>query len=284
MAKKKGQLIGAHMSIAGGAYKALERGAAIGATTIQIFTANQKTWNPKPITDEDVLLWETAREETGIVVTMSHDSYLINLASPDRTLLEKSMRTFSQELERCHRLGITYLNFHPGAFTSGSMQHGLETIVGALLRFEKQAAQGKTRLLLETTAGQGTSIGATFEEIGYLVKNTKGKIPIGVCIDTCHIFAAGYDIRTAKGWNETLALFDHAVGLKFLSALHVNDSMKPLGARLDRHAPIGKGEIGLAGFKAMMQNAHLKALPKYLETPKPELWEEEIAMLRSFDG
>ena len=276
-------LIGAHTSAQGGAYNALLEGKEIGATTIQFFTANQKTWHGKKISEEDIERWKHALKETGIKKVMSHDSYLINLGSPNAEGLQKSRNAFREELERCRLLDVTFLNFHPGAALDSTEQQCLETIVESLLSLEKVIEKGKTRLLLETTAGQGSSVGHQFEHLGYLVERLHKKIPIGVCIDTCHIFAAGYDIRTRAGWNKTVKEFDKTVGLKHLYALHVNDSLKPLGSRKDRHAPLGKGEIGLECFEAMMQHPDLRELPKYLETPEgPPLWKKEIQMLREF--
>ena len=245
MSGKKHSLIGAHCSAAGGAYKALLHGQSIGATTIQLFTANQKQWKGKPISDEDVDLWFETLEKTAIESVMSHDSYLINMGSPDDLILEKSLAAFSDEIKRCHQLDITFLNFHPGAYTKGSPDLCLEQIVKSLLKMEKLLCKGNTRLLIETTAGQGTTMGAKFDEIGYIIDEVKDRVPIGVCIDTCHIFAAGYDIRDHEGWNTTLKAFDHDIGIEHLYALHVNDSMKALGSRKDRHASLGNGEIGI---------------------------------------
>ncbi len=276
-------LIGAHTSAQGGAHNALLMGQEIGATTVQFFTANQKTWHTKPVSDEEVLLWKEALEQTGIQKMMSHDSYLINLGSPNKEILHKSKKAFHAELERCHKLNLSFLNFHPGAATGSTEQECLDQIVKSLLEFEKLAEKGPTRLLIESTAGQGSSVGHKFEHLGYLVDKLHKKIPIGICIDTCHIFAAGYDIRDRKGWDRTLKQFDEAVGLKHLYALHVNDSLKALGSRVDRHAALGKGEIGIECFKAMMQHPDLRELPKYLETPDgPPLWKGEIALLRKF--
>lgn len=275
-------LVGAHTSAAGGVYNALLHGAKIGATTIQLFTNNQKTWASKPIDPVTIKKWEEAKASTGITVTMSHDSYLINLGSPDHENLQKSRKAFREELERCHLLKIDYLNFHPGAYTSGTREDCLETIVESLLEIAPLAKSGNTRLLFETTAGQGTTVGWNFEELGYLISKTHKSLPVGVCIDTCHIFAAGYDIRTKKGWDEALALFETHIGLKHLYALHLNDSMKPFGSKRDRHAPLGKGEIGLECFEVVMTHPKLKDLPKYLETPNFEIWPEEIALLKDF--
>lgn len=279
----KDLLIGAHCSAAGGVHKALLEGQRIGATTIQLFTANQRTWNTKPIPQDEVDRWFETLEQTGLKKIMSHDSYLINLGSPDNEVLKKSQKAFRLELERCHQLELAFLNFHPGAATHGSVDACLDQIVESLLEIEDLANEGPTRLLIESTAGQGSVVGHDFEELGYLVDRLKDKIPIGVCVDTCHTFAAGYDLRGKKGWDETLKEFDQKVGLKHLYALHVNDSMKELGSRRDRHAPLGEGEIGIESFKAMMKQPKLKNIPKYLETPGgPGAWIDEIAMLRKF--
>ncbi|NGX39900.1 MAG: Endonuclease 4 [Chlamydiae bacterium] len=276
-------LIGAHTSAAGGAYNALLHGQEIGATTIQLFTSNQKQWKGRPITDEMATLWKETLKETGIKKVMSHDSYLINLGSPNSETLKKSHEAFRHEIERCHQLDITYLNFHPGAATTSTEEECLEQIIASLKKFEKLCAQGKTRLLLETTAGQGTTVGHDFSHLGYIISETKNIIPIGVCIDTCHIFAAGYDIRTKKAWDHTLEEFQKQVGFKNLYAFHVNDSMKPLASRRDRHANLGEGEIGLEAFRYMMKHPKLREIPKYLETPNGSTkWVDEIALLRKF--
>lgn len=276
-------LIGAHTSAAGGPHNALYEAQEIGATTCQLFTSNQKRWEGRSFSEDELELWNTALEETGLQKIMSHDSYLINLGSPCAEGLRKSRKAFQQELIRCHQLNLTFLNFHPGAALESTETECLDTIVASLLSFEELAAQGKTRLLIEATAGQGTSVGWRFEHLGYIVDRVKKVVPIGVCIDTCHIFAAGYDIRDAASWEATLEAFDKIVGLKHLHALHVNDSMKPLGSRRDRHAPLGEGEIGIDSFKAMMHHPSLREIPKYLETPDgPPLWEKEIALLRKF--
>lgn len=283
MTKPEDLLIGAHTSAQGGAFNALLEGVEIGATTIQFFTANQKTWQGKAISEKDVEKWQEVLAMSNIQKIMSHDSYLINLGSPKKEGLHKSRAAFQQELQRCHLLGLDFLNFHPGAALDSSEEECLKTIVDSLLTCEKLAAASKTRLLIETTAGQGSTVGYQFEQLGYLIDQLHKHIPIGVCIDTCHIFAAGYDIRTKQGWDHVLETFDRHVGLKHLYALHVNDSLKPLGSRKDRHAPLGKGEIGIECFKIMMKHPHLKDLPKYLETPEgPSLWKKEIAMLREF--
>jgi deoxyribonuclease-4 len=275
--------LGAHTSIAGGLHNAVYEGREIGANVIQIFTSNQKQWQGREISGEEVILWGEALQETGIQHVMSHDSYLINLGSPDPNLLMKSRKAFHEEIERCHLLGIPLLNFHPGAATTETEEACLATIVESLLGMEEIVAQGKTKLLLEATAGQGTSVGHKFEHLGAIIQEVKGKIPIGVCIDTCHIFQAGYDIRTEEGWENVLQEFDEKIGIHYLSAFHLNDSQKGLGKKVDRHANLGKGEIGLASFAFLVKSPKTCKLPMYLETPGGSIaWKDEIAQLRSF--
>lgn len=274
-------LIGAHTSIAGGLYHALQEAASIGATTTQIFTANQRQWKPKVPTEADADRFQALQQETGIQKIMSHASYLLNLGSPHPEGLQKSRAAFREEVQRCRRLGISYLNFHPGAALHGPREACLHHIIESMLAVKDLLPDEKLTLVLETTAGQGSVVGSSFDEIAYLLQGTAGKIPVGVCIDTCHIFAAGYDIRTQQGWEETLRIFDQKIGLQFLTAFHLNDSMKPLGSRKDRHAPLGKGEIGLPCFRYLMQNKKTASIPKYLETPGGlTLWKEEIKWLK----
>ncbi len=276
-------LIGAHTSAQGGANNALLEGLEIGATTVQLFTSNQKRWAGKPLSEEEASLFKETMQNTGLTKIMSHDSYLINLGSSNPEALCKSQKAFKEELQRCQKLGLSFLNFHPGAALEASEEQCLEKIVKSLEGLESLVEQGPTRLLLETTAGQGTCVGWKFEHLDFIISRVHKKIPIGVCIDTCHIFAAGYDIRTKKAWDATLEEFDRVVGLKYLYAFHVNDSMKPFASRRDRHAPLGKGEIGIECFKVMMTHPLLREIPKYLETPEgPPLWKKEIALLREF--
>jgi deoxyribonuclease-4 len=276
-------LIGAHTSAAGGAHNALLEGQSIGATTIQLFTSNQRQWKSKELSKEEIDLWKKTLKETGLKKIMSHDSYLINLGAPDEENLIKSREAFAAEAKRCVQLDITFLNFHPGASLKGDPQECLDKIIESILLVKPIVEKGNVRLLLEATAGQGSSIGARFEELAYIINGVHNHVPIGVCIDTCHIFAAGYDIRTDAAWEATLDQFDKVVGLKHLHAFHVNDSMKELGTRVDRHAPLGEGKIGMESFKFLMKNPTTRSIPKYLETPGgPELWEKEIRMLREF--
>jgi deoxyribonuclease-4 len=276
-------LLGAHTSAAGGAFQALLEGKRIGATTIQLFTANQKRWISKPLDQQAIDKWKETVHATGIEKVMSHDSYLINLGAPNPENLQKSLTAFRQEIERCRLLDLTFLNFHPGAALDSDPQQCLDTIVASLLQVRDLVEDGRLRLLLEATAGQGSSVGYRFEQLAYILDRLHQEIPIGVCIDTCHIFAAGYDLRTAEACDHTFKEFDQVVGLNHLYALHVNDSLKPLGSRVDRHAPLGMGLIGNECFRFLMNDPRTRNLPKYLETPEgPSLWEKEIQMLREF--
>jgi deoxyribonuclease IV len=286
MARKKDELLlGAHTSAAGGAYKAILEGHSIGATTVQLFTANQKQWKGKALTESAIENYETALAETHLSHIMSHAGYLINLGSPKEEVLTKSRQGFRDEIERCLALGITYLNFHPGAALDSDREECMDRIIESLLMVEDLMEGEELRLLFETTAGQGSTIGWQFEELAYLMGGTKKRLPMGVCIDTCHIFAAGYDIRTPKAWKETLDQFDETIGLEHLYAFHLNDSIHGLGSRKDRHAALGEGEIGIECFKFLMTHPKTKKLPKYLETPGgPPLWDKEIGMLRRFAG
>ena len=283
MEKKKRALIGAHTSITGGIEQALIRAQAIGATTTQLFTSNQKQWKGRFPSQESLEKWKKALSETGMKGVMSHDSYLINLGSNKPELLEKSRRAFVEEINRCLTLDLTYMNFHPGSATGASEEECLNRIIESLLLVSPLLENQELRLLIETTAGQGSTVGHRFEHLSYLIEGVQDKLPIGICIDTCHIFAAGYDIRTPEAWEKTLETFEQQVGLEHLHAFHVNDSLHPLGSRKDRHANLGQGAIGLDAFKTLMSHPKMVAVPKYLETPNGDMmWREEIAMLREF--
>ncbi|KPK32170.1 MAG: endonuclease IV [Chlamydiae bacterium SM23_39] len=281
---KKPLLVGAHMSATGGVHNALYTGQFFKATVIQLFTTNQRRWAGNKITKEEIALWEKAKKETKITHIMSHDSYLINLGSPKKMVLKKSIKAFSEELIRCQLLQIDYLTFHPGSALNSTEKECLDTICKSLLSL-KPLIKKKPILLLETTAGQGSNVGYKFEHLAYIIKKVKKNIPIGVCIDTCHIFAAGYDIRTKKEFKNTLKEFDEIIGLNYLYAFHVNDSVFELGSRRDRHASLGMGKIGLECFKFLMTNPKTKYIPKYLETPLGDkYWKDEIKLLKHFGG
>lgn len=281
--KSKDLLIGAHTSAAGGAYRALLEGASIGATTIQLFTTNQKQWKGKKITEGEIEKFKEVQRELGIQKVMSHASYLINLGSPAVDTRKKSHHAFIEEIERCLDLELAFLNFHPGAALKEDRQLCLDRICESLLLTEKLFTDDSLTLLLETTAGQGSVIGFCFEELAYILEKTHKRLPIGVCIDTCHIFAAGYDIRTFETWELTLKNFDKVIGLEYLHAFHLNDSQKEWGSRRDRHAPLGEGEIGIKSFEFLMRHPITREIPKYLETPGGcPLWDKEIWKLREF--
>ena len=278
---KKPLRIGAHTSASGGVHKALQQAKELGATTMQLFTSNQKQWRGRKFSKEELALWQEELAESTITHIMSHASYLINLGSHKTELLGKSQQAFQEEIQRCLDLGLTYLNFHPGAATGDSEENCLDRIVESLLVLEPLLENKTIRLLLETTAGQGTTVGHKFEQLAYIIQQVKDKIPIGVCIDTCHIFAAGYDIRDLPSWNTTLTAFDETIGLDALYAFHVNDSLQPFASRKDRHANLGEGEIGMPCFEIMMTHPKLCTVPKYLETPNGgTMWQQEIALLR----
>jgi len=256
------------MSIAGGVSRALDRGEELGLDTIQIFTKNANQWSGRAITDEERDRFKRRKEETGIDPVIAHDSYLINLASPDREMFEKSLDAFEDEIHRCHRLEVPYLVMHPGAHLGTGESRGIrqigEAIRVAVLEREEQAVC----ILLETTAGQGTQIGYRFEHLRDIMAEVNMPERLGVCLDTCHIFAAGYDFRSEETYEETMALFDDVIGLETLRVVHVNDSKKELGSRVDRHEHIGRGRIGEAAFGFFLNDARLADLPFILETPK----------------
>ena len=276
------ELIGAHTSIQGGVGNALFRAKDIGANTLQLFTANQRQWGAKKVTEEDLLLFKTAKDETKISTVISHGSYLVNLGSPKKEGLEMSRKAFLEEIERCQAYGIDYLVFHPGSALDSSENECLDTIVDSLLTFETFLEKGKTKLLLETTAGQGSNLGYKFEHLGYIIDNTKRNIELGVCLDTCHIYSAGYDISTKSKWDSTMNQFDKIVGLKNLLAFHVNDSKTPFNSRKDRHESLGQGSLGIEAFEALMQDNRFITVPKILETPVEEKWIDEIKLLKEF--
>ncbi len=276
-------LIGAHTSGAGGLYNALLAGRSIGATTIQLFTANQRQWQSKGLDEEAIKAWHRTVKETGLKEVMSHDSYLINLGAPDAENLTKSRRTFAEEIKRCIDLDLTYLNFHPGAALKDDPQQCLDRIVESLLECESLLDKSNLRLLLEMTAGQGSSVGHRFEQVAYVLERVKKRMRVGVCIDTCHIFVSGYDLRTPEACDATIKEFDRIIGLENLYAFHLNDSLKDLGSKVDRHQPLGQGKIGIACFEWLMTDPRTREIPKYLETPGGlELWEKEIKLLREF--
>ena len=283
----KEPLLGAHMSIAGGVSEALQRGASIGCRTIQIFSRNANQWRAKAITKAEVERFRAMRKKTGIHPVIVHDSYLINLASPEPALYEKSLNAFYEEMERAEILGCEYLVFHPGAYRESSEEEGLARIAKSLNLALKKAKNYRLMLLLETTAGQGTGLGHTFEQLACIIDRVKEDHRIGVCYDTCHTFAAGYDIRDAASYRATFREFAGLIGLDRLKVFHFNDSKKALGSRVDRHEHIGRGAMGQEPFRMILQDRKFGKVPKILETPKgPDMKEdvENLQLLRKLAG
>lgn len=260
-------LLGAHMSIAGGFEKALERGESIGCTTIQIFTKSNRQWLAKPITTDDAQLFRSAHRTSNIDPIVAHASYLINCAAAQEDLYSKSITALVDELERCEMLDIPYLVLHPGASTNQSKEQALMRLSRALDRaFE--LAQSKTMILLETMAGQGSSLCSTFEEIAQAIKLSNHKKRLGICVDTCHLFAAGYDISSPGEYEHVWRTFNKTLGLEHLKVIHLNDSLKALNSNVDRHADIGKGLLGTKAFELLMNDERFLHIPKILETPQ----------------
>lgn len=259
-------LLGAHCSIAGGYHRACEEAGRLSCNALQLFTKNQMQWKGKAITEDEVRAFQEARHERGIASVMAHDSYLINLASPNGALRKKSLSAFIDELERCERLGIEMLVTHPGSPGDAGREVGFRNMADSL-RSALRASR-RVRILLETTAGQGHVMGRTFEEIGRIIEDCRGSRRLAVCLDTCHVFAAGYDLRTRPAYEDTMEAFDRIIGLARLKAIHLNDSKGELGSRVDRHEHIGRGKIGPAAFGFIMTDPRLREVPKVIETPK----------------
>ncbi len=272
-------LIGAHESIAGGVYTAFERGKRAGCRTLQVFTKNSNQWNVAPLSAKDIANYKTAESESSISPVIAHDSYLINLCAKDTLILRKSREAFIDELQRCNQLGIPLLNFHPGAHVGAGEKEGIALIIESLNYAHEQTKNIGVKSIVETTAGQGSTLGYRFEQLREIIDGVESQERMGVCIDTCHIFAAGYDISTEHGYNETMELFGDIIGFDKLAAIHMNDSKKPLGSRVDRHEHIGKGAIGEMGFRCIMRDERLVNVPKILETPKGEDLQEDIMNL-----
>ena len=256
------------MSIAGGAFNAFISGKRVGCATIQIFTKNNNQWNAKPLSEEEISQFKAKQKETGIKPVVAHNSYLINVASPDKALAKKSMEAMLIELQRCEQLGVPVLVMHPGSHVGTGEKEGIKRISDAINWLHDKTKGYKVQIALETTAGQGSHLGYRFEQLAEIVEQTDDEKRLAVCMDTCHIFAAGYDIRMEKGYQKTLKDFDQIVGLQRLKAIHFNDSLKDFNSRVDRHAHIGQGKIGKEAFGFFMNDKRLAKIPKLLETPK----------------
>ena len=278
--------LGAHVSSSGGLFNAPLNAKAIGANAFAMFTKNQKQWSAKPLTAEEIAQFKSAVAEGGFSsdYILPHDSYLINLGNADPEKRSRSLASFTEELSRASQLGLKYVNFHPGSHLKEiTEEECLDLIAASVNKALADPATGTTMAVIEATAGQGTNVGYRFEHIARIIAGIEEKSRVGVCIDTCHIFAAGYDISTKAGFESVMADFDRIIGIKYLRAMHLNDAKKPCGSRVDRHECLGKGCIGMEGFKYIMQSPYFDDMPLVLETPEPDLWEEEIKLLRSLE-
>lgn len=263
-------LFGSHLSIAGGYYKAVDAAAALGMQTVQLFTKNNNQWAAKPLSNEDVKLFRDAIERTGIQQPVAHDSYLINLASPKEDLWTKSLDAFIVELQRAEALGLIGVVMHPGSYVDSDEESGLRRIVKALDAVHRATPKFQTLTLLETTAGQGTNLGAKFEHLAWIIGHVQHPERVAVCVDSCHIFAAGYPLATPDEYAATMREFDRIIGLDRLRCWHLNDSKKGLGSRVDRHEHIGEGCLGLEPFRHIVNDRRFAKTPMYLETEKGE--------------
>ncbi len=266
-------LLGAHMSIAGGLHLALERGRAVGCSAIQLFVKNQVQWTARPLTEEEVRLFKKAQRATGISLAFAHATYLINLAAPVEAEWKRAVETFGDELERAERLGLRFVVIHPGSHKGSGLEVGISRIVRALDDLATRSSGYRVKIVLENTAGAGNTIGARLEELQAILDQVRAPERLGICLDTCHLFAAGYDIRAAEGYAATMERCDDTVGVKSVIAFHLNDAKAPLGSGLDRHEHIGKGHIGLTAFRLLLNDRRFRRVPMVLETPKDEDWD-----------
>ncbi|MES0490644.1 MAG: deoxyribonuclease IV [Leptospirales bacterium] len=276
---------GAHVSTAGGVENAPLNASKIGAKAFALFSKNQRQWNAKPLTDENIELFRTNMDQSGLKFEhiLAHDSYLINLAHPETEGLDKSRMAFIDEMDRCAKLGITLLNFHPGSHLKKYTEEEALRRVVESIEIAINEVPGVIAVI-ETTAGQGSNLGYQFEHLAFIIDKISDKSRIGVCIDTAHIFAAGYDLRDKETCEKTFRLFDEIIGFSYLKGMHLNDSKVPFESKKDRHAPLGTGEIGLTAFKYIMTDSRFNNIPLILETSDSDLWPEEIKMLYSFMG
>lgn len=263
-------LFGAHMSVAGGLPRAVERAVVHRCDALQIFAKNASQWRGRVLPAEEITEFRSRVKAAGLTVVVSHASYLINLATSNAGLLQQSLEAMGDEIDRAESLGLTGVVLHPGCYTSGSAEQGLRLIADALLQLLRSRRRGRTLVLLEHTAGQGTSLGASFEQLASIIEHMKGHRRVGVCLDTCHLLASGYDLVSAEGYARTFTDFGRIVGFDRLKAFHMNDSKKPLGSRVDRHEHIGEGCLGIEPFRRLVNDPRFSALPMLLETPKAE--------------
>ena len=284
--------LGAHMSIAGGFARSVDRAEQVEATALQLFVKSTRQWDARPINRDEAEAFRRRLDRSGLSpYTLAHSSYLINLATPDRSLRERSIRALRDEVERCAMLGIPHLVLHPGSHLGLGEQRGLERVTAALDRIlaprrpsRSTAAGSRVTVLLETTAGQGSNLGHRFEQLAWILDRARCTERLGVCLDTCHVLAAGYDLRDKSSFMATFGEFERVVGLERLQALHLNDSMNALGSRKDRHEHIGRGALGLPAFRLLLNDPRFAGLPMVLETPKGEDLAEDrenLSLLRA---
>lgn len=268
--RERGVLLGAHMSTAGGVWRVFERASSLGCTAVQLFVKSNTQWKSKVLKEEDVHLFQQERARTGIGSVIAHSSYLINLCAVKTEFLRRSRESLVEEIRRCARLGIPYIVFHPGSHMGRGEKEGIDRIVESLNSVHERTHECPVMSLLETTAGQGTSIGYRFEHLRAIIDRVEAKSRVGVCIDTSHIFAAGYDIRAEQGYTAVFQEFDAVVGFHRVRVLHLNDSKRECGSRVDRHEHIGKGALGIHPFRLLMNDERFRSIPKILETPKDD--------------
>jgi deoxyribonuclease-4 len=274
------QLLGAHTSTSGGVSKSVDLAEKLGFIAMQIFTKNNNRWFQKPLEEKEIEAFKSKLKKSHIKFVVSHDSYLINLCAKDKTILGKSRVAMLDELERCELLGIPYLNFHPGSHLGLGEKEGIKLIAESLNIVHQKTTNFNVSSMLETTAGQGTAIGYRFEHMQKIIEFVEQKERMTVCIDTAHVFAEGYDIKDPKKYKKVIKEFDDIIGLDKLECLHMNDSKKELGSRVDRHEHIGKGYIGKEGFANIMNDKKLAKIPKILETPKGKEQQEDTENLK----
>ncbi|VAW29251.1 Endonuclease IV [hydrothermal vent metagenome] len=277
--------VGAHVSASGGVENAPENAYAIGAKAFALFTKNQRQWFSKPLTEKNIHLFRENCEKYGYEPhqILPHDSYLINLGHPEKEPLEKSRAAFLDELQRCEQLSLDRLNFHPGSHLKKITEEASLNRIAESINQALDKTRGVTAVI-ENTAGQGTNLGFRFEHLAYIIDRVEDKSRVGVCIDTCHTYTSGYDIKTEAGYNKTFADFNRIVGFRYLKGMHLNDSKKELASRVDRHDNIGKGFIGTDLFRRIMNDPRFDDMPLILETPDTNLWPQEIEMLYAFVG
>ena len=277
------KFFGAHVSAAGGVENAPRNAGKIGATAFALFTKNQRQWSAAPLTAAQIGGFGAACAELGYAPAqiLPHDSYLINLGHPEPEALAKSRGAFFDEMARCEALGLDRLNFHPGSHLNRIAPERSLDLVAESINLALDRTRGVTAVI-ENTAGQGSNLGSSFEQLAYLIERVEDRSRVGVCIDTCHAFAAGYDLSTRAGCEATFCELDEVVGMKYLRGMHLNDAMKGVGSRVDRHAPLGEGMLGLECFRYIAEDSRFDGIPLILETPDESRWPEEIALLKSF--